>query len=69
MKDEEIRKAFEVIGKSAELVLEHHKSRGFRNSVIEVGIQNIIDTCKIALEQITKGQREKLENDADHHLK
>ena len=69
MKDEEIRKAFEVIGKSAELVLEHHKSRGFRNSVIEVGIQNIIDTCKIALEQITKEEREKLENDADHHLK
>lgn len=58
MRDEEIIKAFEVIKKSGELVLEHHQSRGFRNSLIEVGLQNIIDMCKIALEQIYKEKRE-----------
>lgn len=58
MKDEEIIKTMEVIKKSGELVLEHYKSRGFRNNLIEVGIQNIIDMCKIALEQITQEKRE-----------
>jgi hypothetical protein len=58
MKDEEIIKTLEVIKKSGELVLEHHKSRGFRNNLIEVGIQNIIDMCKIALEQMTQEKRE-----------
>ena len=54
MKDEEIIWSFEIIKKSGELVLEHYKSRGFRNSVIEVGIRNIIDICKLNLEQDTE---------------
>jgi dTDP-4-amino-4,6-dideoxygalactose transaminase len=54
MNDEEIIKSFEIIKKSGELVLEHYQSRGFRNSVIEVGIRNIVDICKITLEQVTK---------------
>ena len=58
MKDEEIIRSFEIIKKSGELVLEHYKSRGFKNNIIEVGIQNIIDMCKIALEQITQEKRE-----------
>jgi hypothetical protein len=32
MKDEQIIKTFEVIKKSGELVFEHYKSRGFKNS-------------------------------------
>lgn len=59
MNDEEIIKTLEVIKKSGEMVFEHYKSRGFKNSLIEVGIQNIIGICKTALEQITKGEREK----------
>jgi hypothetical protein len=54
MNDEEIIKTLEVIKKSGELVFEHYKSRGFKNSLIEVGIQNIIGICKTALEQILK---------------
>jgi len=54
MKDEEIIRSFEIIKKSAELVLEHYKSRGFRNSVIEVGIRNIVDICKVNLERVTE---------------
>ncbi len=36
MKDEEIIKTFEVIKKSGELVFEHYKAGGFKNSLIEV---------------------------------
>jgi len=44
----------EVIKESGELVLEHYKSKGFQNTLIEVGIQNIIGICKTALEQLAK---------------
>jgi hypothetical protein len=53
-KDEEIIKTFEVVKKSGELVLEHYKARGFKNTLIEVGIKNIIGICDMALEQIAK---------------
>lgn len=58
MKEEEIIKTLDVIKKSGELVFEHYKSRGFKNSLIEVGIQNIIGTCDTALEQIAKEKDE-----------
>jgi hypothetical protein len=58
MKDEEIIKTFEIIKKSSELIFEHYKSKGFKNSLIEVGIQNIIGMCRTALEQIAKEKRE-----------
>ena len=58
MEHEEIIKTFEVIKKSGELVFEHCKARGFKNSLIEVGIQNIIGTCNTALEQIAKEKDE-----------
>jgi hypothetical protein len=58
MNDEEIIKTLEFIKKSGELVFEHYKSKGFKNSLIEVGIQNIIGICKTALGQITKEKRE-----------
>ena len=47
MKREEIIKTLEVIKKSNELVFEHYKSRGFRNSLIEVEIQNIIRAARL----------------------
>jgi hypothetical protein len=58
MKCEEIIKTFEVIKKSGELMFEHFKARGFKNTLIEVGIQNIIGTCDTALEQIGKEKGE-----------
>jgi len=54
MRNEEIIKTFEVIKKSGELVFEHYKARGCKNSLIEVGIQNIIAMCNTALEQIVR---------------
>jgi len=39
-------------------VFEHYKARGFKNSLIEVGIQNIIGICDTALEQIARGKGE-----------
>jgi len=58
MKKEEIIKTFEVVKKSGELVLEHYKARGFKNTLIEVGIKNIIGICDTALEQIAKEKGE-----------
>ena len=58
MKEEEIVKTLEVIKKSGELVFEHCKTRGFKNTLIEVGIKNIIGICDTALEQITKEKKE-----------
>ena len=58
MKCEEIIKTLEVIKKSGELVFEHYRARGFKNSLIEVGIQNIIGMCDTALEQIAKEKNE-----------
>jgi len=58
MKCEEIIKTFEVVKKSGELVLEHYKARGFKNTLIEVGIKNIIGICDTALEQIAKEKGE-----------
>jgi hypothetical protein len=58
MKEEEIIKTLEVIKKSGELVFEHYRARGFKNTLIEVGIQNIIGTCDTALVQIAKEKGE-----------
>jgi hypothetical protein len=58
MKCEEIIKTFGVIKKSGELVFEHYKARGFKNTLVEVGIKNIIGMCNIALEQIAKERGE-----------
>jgi len=44
--------------KSGELVFEHYKSKGFQNTLIGVGIQNIIGICKKAIEQIAKRKEE-----------
>ena len=58
MKCEEIIETLEVIKKSGELVFEHYKAKGFKNTLIEVGIQNIIGTCDTALEQIAREKGE-----------
>ena len=54
MRNEEIIKTFEVIKKSGELVFEHYKAGGFKNSLIEIGVKNIIGMCDTALEEIAK---------------
>jgi hypothetical protein len=67
MRKEEIIKTLEVIKKSGELVFEYYKARGFKNTLIEVGIQNIIGTCETALEQIAKEKGEGEGEPMRHH--
>jgi hypothetical protein len=52
----EMRKVLENILQSAKLVLEHYKARGFKNSLIEVGLNNIIGMSESAIEMIEKNQ-------------
>ncbi len=52
----EIRKVLENILQSARLVLEHYQARGFRNSLIEVGLRNIMGLAEAAIEMIEKNQ-------------
>ena len=52
----EMRKILENILQSARLVLEHYKSRGFKNTLIEVGLNNIIGMTETAIEMIEKNQ-------------
>ena len=52
----EMRKILENILQSARLVLEHYRSRGFKNTLIEVGLNNIIGMTETAIEMIEKNQ-------------
>ena len=52
----EMRKVLENILQSARLVLEHYRSRGFKNTLIEVGLNNIIGMSESAIEMLEKNQ-------------
>jgi len=52
----EMRKILENVLQSARLVLEHYRSRGFKNTLIEVGLNNIIGMTETAIEMIEKNQ-------------
>ena len=52
----EMRKILENILQSARLVLEHYRSRGFKNTLIEVGLNNIIGMTETAIEMVEKNQ-------------
>jgi hypothetical protein len=41
-----------IIKKSAEILLENHKTRGFKNTIVEVGLKNILGMCDSILEDI-----------------
>jgi hypothetical protein len=53
---EKLKKILDNVKQSALLVLEHHKSRGFKNTLIEVGLNNIIGMTETAIEMIEKNQ-------------
>jgi hypothetical protein len=54
----EVAKIFENIQKSAELVFEHYRSRGFKNSLIEVGLNNIISLAKEGINLLEQRKKE-----------
>jgi hypothetical protein len=43
-----------IIKKSAEILLKHYKSRGFKNTLIETGLSNILEMASSVLEDIAK---------------
>ena len=51
-------KVFENIGKSAELVFEHYRTRGFKNTLIEVGLNNIIALAQEGIKLVEQGKKE-----------
>ena len=53
---EKLRKILENVEQSGRLVLEHYRSRGFKNTLIEVGLNNIIGMTETAIEMIEKNQ-------------
>jgi hypothetical protein len=52
----EMQKVLENILQSARLVLEHYRSRGFKNTLIEVGLNNVIGMTETAIEMLEKKQ-------------
>lgn len=53
----DLLKILEDIKKSAELVFEHYQSRGFKNTLIEVGLKNIISMAKDGMKQMESPKR------------
>jgi hypothetical protein len=53
MKEHLINK-LDIIKKSAELLLEHHETRGLKNSLMEVGLKNILAMSQEAILEIEK---------------
>ncbi len=48
----DVLKTLDDIKKSAELVLEHYRSKGLKNILIEVGLKNIITLAKDGMGQM-----------------
>jgi hypothetical protein len=51
---EHLMKKLEIIKKSAELLLDHHKSRAVKDNLLEVGLRNIIGISQEAIDEIEK---------------
>lgn len=47
-------KKLDIIKKSAELLMDHHETRGFKDNLMEVGLKNIISISQEAIEEIEK---------------
>ncbi len=53
----DVLEILENIKKSAELVLEHYRSRGLTSTLIEVGLKNIITLAKDGMKQMVSPRR------------
>ena len=52
--EEHLIKKLDIIKKSAELLMDHHETRGFKDNLIRVGLQNIISISQEAIDEIEK---------------
>jgi len=51
---EELLKKLKAINRTAEILVEHYETRAFKNSIIEVGLKNIIGISQEAIAEIEK---------------
>jgi len=51
---EELTKKLNAIKRTAEILLEHYETRAFKNSIMEVGLKNILGTTQQAIDEIEK---------------
>ena len=56
--EERIKEILEKIKRTADIILEHQRSRAFKNSIITVGAESIIGMSKEALDEIEKEKKE-----------
>jgi hypothetical protein len=52
--EERVKEILEKIKRTAEIVLEHHTSRAYKNSIITLGVESIISMSKEAIAEIQK---------------
>jgi len=50
--NENLIRKLDIIKKSAELLLEHHQTRGVKSTLMEVGLKNILGMSQEAIEEI-----------------
>jgi len=54
--NDDIAKKVNIIKRSAEILLEHYEGREIKNSLMEIGLKNILEMSVSILEDIAKGK-------------
>jgi hypothetical protein len=52
--EEKVKEIIENIKRTAQIILEHHSSRAFKNNIITLGAESIISMSKEAITEIEK---------------
>jgi sugar-specific transcriptional regulator TrmB len=60
--EEKVKDLLEKIKRTAEIILEHHPSRAFKDNIITLGAESIIAMCKDAISEIEKEKKEESED-------
>jgi hypothetical protein len=56
--EEKTKALLEKIKRTAEIILEHHTSRAFKDNIITLGAESIIAMCKEAISEIEREKKE-----------
>jgi sugar-specific transcriptional regulator TrmB len=56
--EERIKDLLEKVQRTAEIILEHHTSKAFKDNIITLGAESIITMCKEAINEVEKEQKE-----------
>jgi hypothetical protein len=55
--EEGTKDILEKIKRTAEIILEHQRSRAFKNSIITLGAESIITMCKERIDEIEREEK------------